>query len=66
PTSRFWRHRDFSRQFRYFSWMTAYMVGKFWGRTEEPWKGICAFCKIEESMEYMLAECRGPGMEEIW
>ncbi|KAJ3919310.1 ribonuclease H-like protein [Lentinula edodes] len=63
------RHRDFSRQFRYFSWMTAhngYMVGKFWDRTQEPWKGVCAFCKVEESMEHILTECRGPGMEEIW
>lgn len=42
------------------------MVGKFWDRTQEPWEGICAFCKIEESMEYILTECRGPEMEEIW
>ncbi|KAJ3966699.1 hypothetical protein EV361DRAFT_933969, partial [Lentinula raphanica] len=73
PTAkRIWcslRHKDFSRQFRYFLWMTihnGYMIGRFWDRTEEPWKGTCAFCGVEETMEHILTECRGPGMEEIW
>ncbi|KAJ3713932.1 hypothetical protein C8R42DRAFT_592302 [Lentinula raphanica] len=42
------------------------MIGRFWDRTEEPWKGTCAFCGVEETMEHILTECRGPGMEEIW
>ncbi|KIK67644.1 hypothetical protein GYMLUDRAFT_155378 [Collybiopsis luxurians FD-317 M1] len=74
PTDKmFWkslRHKDFSRKFRYFIWMTAhngYKVGEYWENIPEcQHRAICRKCGITETMEHILTECEEPGRKEIW
>ncbi|KAJ3878295.1 ribonuclease H-like protein [Lentinula edodes] len=71
--ARIWRalrHKNLSRQIRYFLWMIAhngYQVGRYWSNIPDcANREFCHFCKVTESMEHILTTCRGPGMEEIW
>ncbi|KAF4615476.1 hypothetical protein D9613_003370 [Agrocybe pediades] len=67
------RHKDHSRNIRYFLWMTlhdAYMVGTNWQRAtyapELQNRGNCTMCNKTESMQHILFECRSNGQEKIW
>jgi len=67
------RHRDFSRNVRYFFWMTAhdaYRVGTYWLKEnfrEEIWDRCeCPHCGIPETMDHILTRCETPGQKEIW
>lgn len=78
PTeARIWkavRHKDFTRQARYFLWMTAhdaYMVGSNWLRPsfspEMQERAGCVHCGGElESMEHILTQCETYGQNQVW
>lgn len=77
PTSEmFWkriRSKDFSRQARFFLWMTAhdaYMVGNKWLRPsynlEQQSRAECSHCNTLETMDHILTKCETPGQSEIW
>ncbi|KAH8074950.1 hypothetical protein BXZ70DRAFT_902758 [Cristinia sonorae] len=77
PTSnRIWlslKSKDFSREARYFLWMTthdAYMVGSKWLREnfsdDLRERSKCKYCDREDSMEYILTECNAPGQQIVW
>ena len=67
------RHKDISREARYFLWMTfhdAYMVGSNWLRPgfapEYQERSECKICHKTESMKHILVECDAPGQAVIW
>ena len=67
------RHKDISKEARYFLWMTfhdAYMVGSNWLRPgyvpEYQERSECKQCHKTESMEHILTECNAPGQAVIW
>ncbi|KAJ7574602.1 hypothetical protein C8J56DRAFT_722270, partial [Mycena floridula] len=67
------RHRDLTRQTRYFMWMImhdAYKVGVYWTKMKDPemqLRGYCKHCHGQvEDMEHILTKCRAPGQREVW
>ncbi|KAF9021778.1 hypothetical protein BDZ89DRAFT_957202 [Hymenopellis radicata] len=65
------RHQDFSKQVRFFLWMTivhdAYKVGAW--RENKPGyehRTKCEECGSTETREHILFECTAPGQEEVW
>ncbi|KAE9398231.1 hypothetical protein BT96DRAFT_822334 [Gymnopus androsaceus JB14] len=64
------RHKDFSRPFRYFLWMTihnGYKVGDYWRNIPTMEHHTeCHHCKCDESMEHILLECEAHGQAKIW
>ncbi|KAE9383061.1 hypothetical protein BT96DRAFT_961108 [Gymnopus androsaceus JB14] len=64
------RHKDFSRPFRYFLWMTihnGYKVGDYWRNIlAMEHCAECHHCRCDESMEHILLECKAPGQAKIW
>ncbi|KAJ3820892.1 hypothetical protein F5878DRAFT_650629 [Lentinula raphanica] len=74
PSNRlFWkslRHKDFSRKYRYFIWMTAhngYKTGDYWTNiTNFEHRANCVFCGETESMEHILTECEKSNHKLIW
>ncbi|KAH8071051.1 hypothetical protein BXZ70DRAFT_1003067 [Cristinia sonorae] len=67
------RHKDFSKEARYFLWMTmhdAYMVGAKWLRenfsAELRERSQCKDCGVQDTMVHILTQCESPGQEEIW
>ncbi|KAF8061862.1 ribonuclease H-like domain-containing protein [Lyophyllum atratum] len=75
-TGKIWRrirNKDFSRQERFWLWMSlhdAYWVGSHWLKPqfEEEYRdrAICAHDGCVETMEHILTECGTPGQREIW
>ncbi|KAF5376341.1 hypothetical protein D9757_008664 [Collybiopsis confluens] len=74
PTDRsLWRslrHKDFSRKFRFFIWMTAhegYKVGTYWDNIPTfEHRANCTSCGVPETLDHILTECDCPGQKEIW
>ncbi|KAF8234341.1 hypothetical protein L208DRAFT_1550049 [Tricholoma matsutake] len=67
------QHKDFSRNARYFLWMTAhdaYRVGKYWLKEifckEIQNRCECQHCGVPETMDHILTQCETPGQEIIW
>lgn len=67
------KHKDFSRQTRYFLWMSihdAYKIGGYWTTIiggEYTERGLCSHCNDEtEDMAHILTKCQTPGQAEIW
>ncbi|KAJ8483081.1 hypothetical protein ONZ45_g14728 [Pleurotus djamor] len=65
------KHKDFSRQTRFFIWMSihnAYKIGEYWTRvvTDERYasRGECKHCNdITEDMAHILTFCEAPGQQ---
>ncbi|KAJ3991416.1 hypothetical protein F5050DRAFT_1581445 [Lentinula boryana] len=69
----FWRslrHKDFSRKYRYFIWMTAhngYKTGEYWQNIPTfEHRANCPQCGEIESMEHILTECENSNQKLIW
>ncbi|GLB44704.1 putative RNA-DNA hybrid ribonuclease activity [Lyophyllum shimeji] len=67
------RNKDFSRQSRYWLWMSmhdAYMIGSHWLRPKYSQEYQArAFCEHDgqlETMEHILTDCETPGQKEVW
>ncbi|KAF5375493.1 hypothetical protein D9615_009178 [Tricholomella constricta] len=67
------RHKDLSRQQRYFLWMAihdAYMIGTHWQRetfnAEYKERAICPHDGATETMEHIITKCECAGQEIIW
>jgi ribonuclease HI/exonuclease III len=67
------RHKDFSKQFRYFAWMVlhdAYMTGTKWDRENYPQekkdRAFCDLCGGLDNLDHILFRCEAPGQSEIW
>ncbi|KAE9382298.1 hypothetical protein BT96DRAFT_845652, partial [Gymnopus androsaceus JB14] len=66
------RHRDLSREARYFMTMLThdgYMIGTNWERFDKPElreRAKCRKCQMTEPSEHILTECRCNGQETIW
>lgn len=65
--------KDFSREVRYFLWMTmhdAYLAGdkrlhpSFLQELQE--RNQCAEREVVESIKHILTECQSPGQEAVW
>ncbi|KAF8054840.1 hypothetical protein FPV67DRAFT_1752441 [Lyophyllum atratum] len=75
-TERIWkkiRNKDFSRQARYWLWMSihdAYWIGSHWTKPqfdeEFQERAICKHDGCIESMEHILTECESPGQRQVW
>ncbi|KDQ33712.1 hypothetical protein PLEOSDRAFT_1031451 [Pleurotus ostreatus PC15] len=78
PTEeRIWRsirHKDISRQARYYLWMAAhdaYRIGTHWlkpnYKDEIQQRSECVHCNgVIEDMSHILSRCETPGQEEVW
>lgn len=67
------KSKDFSRQIRFFLWMSihdAYKIGKYWTELiggEYTERGLCRHCDDAiEDMPHILTKCESPGQSEIW
>ncbi|KAF9492424.1 hypothetical protein BDN71DRAFT_1396724 [Pleurotus eryngii] len=67
------KHKDFSRQMRYFLWMAihyAYKIRKYWTLMiggEYADRGLCRHCNNAiEDMPHILTQCQTPGQAEVW
>jgi ribonuclease HI/exonuclease III len=67
------RHKDFSKKFRYFAWMTlhdAYMTGTNWDRPDYPQeikdRALCELCGNIDNLDHIFFRCEAPGQEEVW
>ncbi|KDQ32355.1 hypothetical protein PLEOSDRAFT_1034309 [Pleurotus ostreatus PC15] len=67
------KSKDFSRQIRFFLWMSihdAYKIGKYWTDTiggDYTERGLCKHCNnVTEDMAHILTQCSTPGQSEIW
>jgi ribonuclease HI len=67
------RHGDFSKQFRYFAWMTlhdAYLTGTNWDHPNYPQekkdRAICELCGNIDNLDHIIFRCEAPRQTEIW
>ncbi|KAF8053961.1 hypothetical protein FPV67DRAFT_1442776 [Lyophyllum atratum] len=75
-TGKIWRrirNKDFSRQERFWLWMSlhdAYWIGSHWLKpqfdAEYRDRATCSHDGCVETMEHILTECGTPGQSEIW
>ncbi|KAF8895863.1 hypothetical protein CPB84DRAFT_1682066 [Gymnopilus junonius] len=74
-TSMIWKsikHKDISKNIRYFLWMAihdAYMIGNNWEKpgfkSEFQQRSSCTNCNVTETMEHILTKCKASGQKEI-